>query len=64
MLVNERTDLLSEASRLAKLCETLCTKCMKAKQTNEVMGLKFHYLSHVLKYCAENKDDLESAIKK
>ena len=64
MLVSDRPDLLKEGDKIARLCETLCERCMKAKNTNEVMGLKFHYLSHIFKFCVKNKDNLESGIKR
>ena len=63
-LIVDRPELLKEAQRVCKVCEAMCERVMKARETNELLGLKMHIVAHAFKYCHDNSDNLEEAIKK
>ena len=63
-MIADRPELLEEAQRMSKVCEALCERVMKAKETNELLGLKFHIISHVFKYLQQSDKDFEPAVRK
>ena len=63
-MIQDHPDLLNEGQKIYRLFETLCERAMKSKNTNEVMGLKFHYLGHIVKAAVKNKDDMDAFVKK
>ena len=59
MHLQDHPELLEAYEKVYRLLDHFCEKVMKARETNEVLGIKFHYLAHVVKQCgkiyAENK---------
>ncbi|ELU00182.1 hypothetical protein CAPTEDRAFT_151340 [Capitella teleta] len=51
MYLQEHSDLMADVTKIVRLLDLLCEKMMKQKATNEVMAMKFHYLSAILKQC-------------
>ena len=70
MLVKENP-LLAEAEALEKcrrVMELICEKCIKQQDMNEVLAMKMHYISCVLRKCAsflkDREDKLDGLIKR
>ena len=49
MYLAEHSYLLDPPARVPQLLELLSEKVMKQKETNEVLGIKFHYLAYVIR---------------
>lgn len=70
MLVEENP-LLMEVEALDKcrrVMELICEKCIKQQDMNEVLAMKMHYISCVLRKCSsflkERDDKLDGLIKR
>lgn len=46
--LQENIGMLEESKKVVRVLESLCEKCMKAKDTNHVMAMKTHYFSFVV----------------
>ena len=66
-VLKESPELLTSSDKVTKVLDLLCEKMIKKKETDEVMALRFHYISMVLKeaakFQAKMQDNLESWMK-
>ena len=65
MFLEEHPELLEEHKKIHRLLDHLCEKVMKARHTNEVLGIKFHYFAGAVKAAGKAHDEgsLEKWIK-
>ncbi|XP_033624829.1 ankyrin repeat and MYND domain-containing protein 2-like [Asterias rubens] len=57
LFVKKHGDLLNESVPVARVFDCICEKQMKSSETNEVLAMKMHYLSCLLRMC--HKWDVE-----
>ena len=57
MYLQDHSALLDDSYKVAKVLDLLCEKMMKQSSTNEVMGVKFHYLACVVRNCETSRQD-------
>jgi hypothetical protein len=46
--LQENVGLLENSKKVVRVLESLCEKCMKARDTNHVMAMKTHYFSFIV----------------
>lgn len=59
--------MLENSKKVVRVLESLCEKCMKARDTNHVMAMKTHYFSFVVSEAArayQEKGSLDDWIKR
>jgi len=68
-LLQENIAIMNNSTKVCKLMDLLCKKQMTARvETNEILAIKFHYISTVIKEAAKSleikQDNLEAWIKR
>ena len=52
MYLSANVELLKQTDRITRVLDCLCEKMMKQRDTNEILALKFSYLSYIVKHAA------------
>lgn len=52
LYLRDNIELLKNEDRVVRVLNCLCEKMMKQRETNEILALKFSYLSYVVKQTA------------
>lgn len=52
LYLSANVELLKQSDRVTRVLDCLCEKMMKQRDTNEILAVKFSYLSYVVKHAA------------
>ena len=67
LFLKNNENLLNAAYKVGKVLELICEKEMKASNTNDVLAVKMHYLSSIVRTChkwnMEKQDGVNDFVK-